>query len=149
MLLIYTTESFTRFLKIAQQYRDNYCGQLLKLLKIILRGAEKSGLEVHPYSNYIESFKQKSSDRILHILNPLAIKALKKLKQTPEEFTDSYRWLFIGLCIGQRVSDNLKLSPNTLRKASSRLYIDILQQKKKKSLTFGVADLLVIEILEN
>jgi hypothetical protein len=76
-------------------------------------------LEVHPYSNYMESFKPKSSDRILHILNPVAIKALKKLKQTPEEFTDSYRWLFIGLCIGQRVSDNFKLSPNTLRKASS------------------------------
>jgi hypothetical protein len=32
-----------------------------------LRDAEKSCLEVHPYSNYIESFKQKSSDRILHI----------------------------------------------------------------------------------
>ena len=53
----YTTVSFTRFLKIEQQYSDNYCGQLLKLLKIILRDAEKSGLEVHPYSNYIESFK--------------------------------------------------------------------------------------------
>ena len=66
----YTAESFTRFLKIEQQYSDNYCGQLLKLLKIILRYAEKSCLEVHPYSNYIESFKQKSSDRILHILNP-------------------------------------------------------------------------------
>jgi len=75
----YTTESFTRFLKIEQQYSDNYCGQLLKLLKIILRDAEKSGLEVHPYSNYIESFKQKSSDRILHILNPLEIKTLKEL----------------------------------------------------------------------
>jgi hypothetical protein len=104
----YTTESFTRFLKIEQQYRNNYCGQLLKLLKIILRDAEKSGLEVHPYSNYMESFKQKSLDRILHILKPLAIKALKKLKQTPEEFTDSYNWLFIGLFIGPRVSDNLK-----------------------------------------
>jgi hypothetical protein len=55
----HTAESFTRFLKIEQKYSDNYCGQLLKLLKIILRDAEKSGLEVHPYSNYIESFKQK------------------------------------------------------------------------------------------
>jgi hypothetical protein len=92
-------------------------------LKIILRDAEKSGLEVHPYSNYIESFKPKSLDRILHVLNPKEIKALKKLKQTPEEYTDSYRWLFIGLCIGPRVSDNLKLRPNTLRKASSGLYL--------------------------
>jgi len=145
----YTAESFTRFLKIDQQYSDNYCGQLLKLLKIILRDAEKSGLEVHPYSNYIESFKQKSSDRILHILNPLEIKALKVLQQISEEYIDSYSWLLIGLCIGQRVSDLLKLSPNNLRKAPTGLYIDIIQQKTKKAVTVGVGDPLVIEILEN
>ena len=145
----YTAESFTRFLKIDQQYSDNYCGQLLKLLKIILRDAEKSGLEVHPYSNYIESFKQKISDRILHILNPLEIKALKELKHIPEDYADTYKWLLIGLCIGQRVSDLLKLSPNNLRKAPTGLYIDIIQQKTRKSVTIGVADPLVIEILEN
>ena len=145
----YTAESFTRFLKIEQQYSDNYCGQLLKLLKIILRDAEKSGLEVHPYSNYIESFKQKSSDRILHILNPKEIKALKGLKYIPEEYTDSYNWLLIGLCIGQRVSDLLKLSPDNLRKAPTGLYLDILQQKTNKAVTVGVADQIVIKILEN
>jgi integrase len=53
------------------------------------------------------------------------------------------------LCIGQRVSDNLKLRPNTLRKAPTGLYIDILQQKTKKAVTVGVVDSLVIEILEN
>ena len=132
-----------------QQYSDNYCGQLLKLLKIILRDAEKSGLEVHPYSNYIESFKQKSSDRILHILNPSEIKALKELQHIPEAYTDSYKWLLIGLCIGQRVSDLLKLSPDNLRKAPTGLYIDILQQKTKKAVTVGVADPLVIQLLEN
>ncbi|MDC3366078.1 site-specific integrase [Flavobacteriaceae bacterium] len=145
----YTAEFFTRFLKIEQQYSDNYCGQLLKLLKIILRDAEKSGLEVHPYSNYIESFKQKSSDRILHILNPQEIKTLKGLKQVPSAYKDSYKWLLIGLCIGQRVSDLLKLSPDNLRKAPTGLYIDILQQKTKKAVTVGVADPLVIELLEN
>jgi hypothetical protein len=145
----YTAESFICFLKIEQQYSDNYCGQLLKLLKIIMRDAEKSGLEVHPYSNYIESFKQKSSDRILHFLNPSEIKALKGIMQIPEQYTDSYKWLLIGLCIGQRVSDLLKLSPNNLRKAITGLYIDIIQQKTRKSVTVGVADPLVIEVLGN
>jgi len=143
----YTAESFTRFLKIDQQYSDNYCGQLLKLLKIVLRDAEKSGLEVHPYSSYIESFKQKSSDRILHILNPLEIKALKELKYIPEVLKDSYSFLLIGLCIGQRVSDLLKLNPNNLRKAPNGLYIDIIQQKTKKAVTVGVVDPVVIKIL--
>jgi hypothetical protein len=118
-------------------------------LKIILRNAERSGLEVHPYSNYIESFKPKSSERILHILNPSEIKALKGLKHIPEDYADSYRWLLIGLCIGQRVSVLLKLSPNNLRKAPTGMYIDILQQKTKKAVTVGVADPVVLEILEN
>ena len=145
----YTAESFTRFLKIEQQYSDNYCGQLLKLLKIILRDAEKSGLEVHPYSNYIESFKQKSSDRIIHFLNPKEIKILKGLKRIPSEYEDSYKWLLIGLSIGQRVSDLLSLKPGNLRKATNGLYIDIMQQKTKKAVTIGVADPLVIALLED
>jgi integrase len=53
------------------------------------------------------------------------------------------------LCIRQRVSDLLKLTPSNLRKASSGLYIDILKQKTKKAVTVGVADPVVIELLEN
>jgi integrase len=64
-------------------------------------------------------------------------------------YTDSYNWLLIGLCIGQRVSDLLKLSPYNLRKAPTGLYIDILQQKTKKAVTVGVADQVVIKLLEN
>ena len=55
----------------------------------------------------------------------------------------------IGLCIGQRVSDLLKLSPDNLRKVPTGLYIDILQQKTKKAVTVGVADPYVIELLKN
>ena len=145
----YTAESFTRFLKIEQQYSDNYCGQLLKLLKIILRDAEKSGLEVHHYSNYIESFKQKSSDRIIHFLNPAEIKVLKGLERIPSELEDSYKWLLIGLSIGQRVSDLLSLNASNIRKANNGLYIDIIQKKTKKAVTIGVADPLVIDLLES
>jgi hypothetical protein len=71
------------------------------------------------------------------------------LHYIPEIYTNSYNWLFIGLCIGQRVSNNFKLSPNTLRKAPTGLYIDILQQNTKKSVSVGVADPLVIKLLEN
>jgi hypothetical protein len=43
----------------------------------------------------------------------------------------------------------LKLTTSNLRKALAGLYIDILQQKTKKVVTVGVADHLVIKILEN
>ena len=141
--------SFTQFLKIEKQYSDNYCGQLLKLLKIILRDAQKSGFEIHPYSNYIESFKQKSSDRIIHFLNPAEIKVLKGLERIPSELEDSYKWLLIGLSIGQRVSDLLSLNASNIRKANNGLYIDIIQKKTKKAVTIGVADPLVIDLLES
>ena len=144
-----TAVSFTQFLKIEKQYSDNYCGQLLKLLKIILRDAQKSGFEIHPYSNYIESFKQKSSDRIIHFLNPAEIKVLKGLERIPSELEDSYKWLLIGLSIGQRVSDLLSLNASNIRKANNGLYIDIIQQKTKKAVTIGVADPLVIDLLES
>lgn len=144
-----TAVSFTQFLKIEKQYSDNYCGQLLKLLKIILRDAQKSGFEIHPYSNYIESFKQKSSDRIIHFLNPAEIKVLKGLERIPSELEDNYKWLLIGLSIGQRVSDLLSLKSSNIRKANNGLYIDIIQQKTKKAVTIGVADPLVIDLLES
>ena len=144
-----TAVSFTQFLKIEKQYSDNYCGQLLKLLKIILRDAQKSGFEIHPYSNYIESFKQKSSDRIIHFLNPAEIKVLKGLERIPSELEDSYKWLLIGLSIGQRVSDLLSFNASNIRKANNGLYIDIIQQKTKKAVTIGVADPLVIDLLES
>ena len=91
----------------------------------------------------------KLTGQILHVLNPKEIKLLKELLHIPEDYVDSYKWLLIGLRIDHRVSDLLKLSPDNLRKASSGLYIDILQQKTKKAVTVGVADPLVIEILKN
>ena len=91
----------------------------------------------------------KLTDQILHVLNPSEIKALKEFQHVPAAYTDSYKWLLIGFCIRQRVSDLFKLTLNNLRKAPTGLYIDILQQKTKKAVTVGVADPLVIEILEN
>jgi integrase len=82
-------------------------------------------------------------------LSPLEIKLLKELQHISEEYIDSYSWLLIGLCIGQRVSDLLKLTLNDLRKATTGLYIDILQQKTKKAVTVVVEDPQVIEILKN
>ena len=66
-----------------------------------------------------------------------------------EAYQDSCKWLFIGIYIGHRVSDLLKLTLNDLKKAPTGLYIYILQQKTKKAVTVGLVDPLVIKILEN
>ena len=43
-----TSEDLTRYLKLNKQYSDNYTGQILKLLKVVLRDAQKSGYTIHP-----------------------------------------------------------------------------------------------------
>ena len=142
-------EDFTRYLKLDKNYSDNYCGQILKLLKIILRDAEKSGLDVHPYCNYISSFKQKPSERIIHTLNPDEIKSIKNLKNISEDLKNTYHWFLIGLSIGQRISDILSLKLDNIRIAPTGLYIDIIQRKTKTPVTIGVADPMVIDIILN
>ena len=143
------SEDFTRYLKIEKNYSDNYCGQILKLLKIILRDAEKSGLDVHPYCNYISSFKQKPSERIIHTLNPDEIKSLKNLKNISKNLKDTYNWFLIGLSIGQRISDVLSLKPENIRIEPNGLYVDIIQRKTKTPVTIGVADPMTINIILN
>ena len=72
-------DQLIKWLKWDMGYGDNYSGQIIKLLKIVLKDAEKSGIEIHPYIRYIESFKQKSSERIIHTLTLQEIQKIKNL----------------------------------------------------------------------
>jgi len=58
--------------------------------------------------------------------------------------------MLIGLCIGQRVSDLLKLTKSSVRKSKDgNVYIDITQQKGEKSITVPIKDQDVIDIIYN
>ena len=70
-------EQLIQWLKWDMGYGDNYAGQIIKLLKIVLKDVEKSGIEIHPYIRYIESFKQKAADRIIHTLSFDEIRQIK------------------------------------------------------------------------
>jgi len=85
-----TADQLTQFLSY-KCYSDNYCGQQLKLIKIILKDAQKSGHEIHPYSVFIESFKQKTSERIIHILTLDEIQQVKALKNITSQLVNSYK----------------------------------------------------------
>jgi len=140
-------EQLIQWLKWDMGYGDNYAGQIIKLLKIVLKDVEKSGIEIHPYIRYIESFKQKSADRIIHTLSFDEIRQIKELTNLPKELENSRKWFLIGLCCGQRVSDVLALKPKQIRINSYGLYIDYVQQKTEKPVTVGVVDRDVIQIL--
>ena len=139
---------FKEWLLTEKGYSLNNAGLQVKLLKMICKEADRLGIEVHPYTRHIESFTQRNSDRCLQTLNFEEIKKVKGLVGLSSSMENTRKWLLIGLSIGQRVSDLLRLNPVQMRSAEHGLYIDIIQQKTEKHVTVGVIDPGVVDIIK-
>ena len=140
--------SFKEWLLTEKEYSLNNAGLQLKLLKMICKEAERMSINVNPYTRHIESFTQKSKDRILQTISFEEIKQIKALRDLPSTLENAKKWILVGLYIGQRVSDLLALKPSQLRFIENGVYIDINQQKTDKYVTVGVVDKEVIQILK-
>ena len=140
--------AFKEWLLTEKEYSLNNAGLQLKLLKMICKEAERMSINVNPYTRHIESFTQKSKDRVLQTISFEEIKQIKVLRDLPSTLENARKWILIGLYIGQRVSDLLALKPSQLRFIESGVYIDINQQKTDKYVTVGVVDKEVIQILK-
>ncbi|MDA9139678.1 site-specific integrase [Flavobacteriaceae bacterium] len=140
--------AFKEWLLTEKEYSLNNAGLQLKLLKMICKEAERMSINVNPYTRHIESFTQKSKDRVLQTISFEEIKQIKALRDLPSTLENARKWILIGLYIGQRVSDLLALKPSQLRFIESGVYIDIDQQKTDKYVTVGVVDKEVIQILK-
>ena len=71
-MLVHT---FKEWLLTEKAYSLNNAGLQLKLLKMICKEAERMSIPVNPYTRHIESFTQKSKDRVLQTSH------LKKFKK--------------------------------------------------------------------
>ena len=131
-----------------KEYSLNNSGLQLKLLKMICKEAERMSIPVNSYTRHIESFTQKSKDRVLQTISFEEIKKIKAIRDLPSTLEDARKWILIGLYLGQRVSDLLALKASQLRFIESGVYIDINQQKTDKYVTVGVVDKEVIQILK-
>lgn len=140
--------AFKEWLLTKKEYSLNNAGLQLKLLKMICKEAERMSINVNPYTRHIESFTQKSKDRILQTISFEEIKQIKVLRDLPSTLENARKWILIGLYIGQRVSDLLALKPSQLRFIENGVYIDINQQKTDKYVIVGVVDKEVIQILK-
>jgi integrase len=140
--------AFKEWLLTEKEYSLNNAGLQLKLLKMICKEAERMSINVNPYTRHIESFTQKSKDRVLQTISFEEIKKIKAIRDLPSTLENARKWILIGLYIGQRVSDLLNLKPSQLRFIESGVYIDINQQKTDKYVTVGVVDKEVIKILK-
>ena len=140
--------AFKEWLLTKKEYSLNNAGLQLKLLKMICKEAERMSINVNPYTRHIESFTQKSKDRVLQTISFEEIKKIKAIRNLPSTLENARKWMLIGLYVGQRVSDLLNLKPSQLRFIESGVYIDINQQKTDKYVTVGVVDKEVIQILK-
>ena len=140
--------AFKEWLLTEKEYSLNNAGLQLKLLKMICKEAERMSINVNPYTRHIESFTQKSKDRVLQTISFEEIKQIKALRDLPSTLENARKWILIGLYVGQRVSDLLNLKPSQLRFIENGVYIDINQQKTDKYVTVGVVDKEVIQILK-
>ena len=140
--------AFKEWLLTEKEYSLNNAGLQLKLLKMICKEAERMSINVNPYTRHIESFTQKSKDRVLQTISFEEIKKIKAIRDLPSTLENARKWILIGLYVGQRVSDLLALKPSQLRFIESGVYIDINQQKTDKYVTVGVIDKEVIQILK-
>jgi len=141
--------AFKEWLLTEKEYSLNNAGLQLKLLKMICKEAERMSINVNPYTRHIESFTQKSKDRVLQTISFEEIKQIKRLRDLPSTLENARKWILIGLYVGQRVSDLLALKLSQLRFIENGVYIDINQQKTDKYVTVGVVDKEVIQILKN
>ena len=140
--------AFKEWLLTEKEYSLNNAGLQLKLLKMICKEAERMSINVNPYTRHIESFTQKSKDRVLQTISFEEIKKIKAIRDLPSTLENARKWILIGLYVGQRVSDLLALKPFQLRFIENGVYIDINQQKTDKYVTVGVVDKEVIQILK-
>lgn len=142
-------DRLTQWLLKIKKYSINNVGHQLKQLKTICKEAERNGYKTNAYVAHIESFKRRSSERLIQTFNFNEISTLKKLKGLSTQQDNARKWMLVGCFIGQRVSDLLSIKPNQIRKAKRGLYLDILQKKTNKYVTVGIGDLDVIHIIES
>jgi integrase len=162
-------ERFSNWLFNIRIYGDNYAGKICETIKTICKDAEKSGITTTKISREIESFRKADEDKYIQILSFPELDFIKKLdftdaeklkefkKENPQltknialktkNLEDGRNWMLIGCAIGQRGNDLLSITKNDFRHKNGGIYIDVIQEKTKKSVTIGINDSHIITIL--
>lgn len=164
-------DKFTNWLVNAKNYSTNYSGKQLEILKTVCIDAEKNDIAISQYSKTIQHFRESEDERYIQTLSFQELEqirtfeipkdeVLQKFKKENSELTNKIalntksinnarNWILLGCEIGQRGGDLLNIKPENIRFNGKSIYIDIIQQKTKKSVTAGIIAPHVIDIIEN
>lgn len=143
-------DKFIKWLINTQSYSKNYAGKQIDNLKTVCLDAEKMDIQTNPYIKQIEGFSESNEERLIVTLS---FEELEQIKNSDKIVTEAHinarKWILIGCEIGQRASDLLNITKDDFREKSGRMYLDVIQQKTKKSVTIPIIKPYIIDIIKN
>lgn len=142
-------EKFTNWLINTQKYSVNYSGKQIDNLKTVGLDAHKNEIQVNPFIEKIEGFTESNEDRFIVTLSFEELETIRTAEIENKAYQNARNWLLLGCEIGQRGGDLINLTTENIRYNAGNTYIDLIQQKTKKSVTVPVITPHVKDIIEN
>ena len=142
-------DRFTNWLMNTKKYSTNYSGKIIDNLKTVCLDAEKLGIKTNPYIKQIEGFSESSEDRHIVTLSFNELDEINNATIDNPAHHNARNWLLIGCEIGQRAGDLLNITKDNIRYKGGNMYLDLTQQKTGKSVTIGIVNPRIVDILEN
>ena len=142
-------DKFEHWLLKTKKYAVNTSSKHIANIKTICNEAERKGLQVNPYAKNIIIASESEEDRHIQTLSFQELEAIRTAEITKEAYNNARKWLLIGCEIGQRGGDLINITKDNIRYKGGNMYLDIVQQKTKKSITIGIIAPHVIDIIEN
>ncbi len=143
-------DDFFSWLKKENKFADSYIRKLMQMFKRLLKDAQIEDIPVSVNPDLIGKEYMFKSEKIINVITEEDFLKLAKTKGLPDYLENTRKWVLIGLMIGQRVSDLLKLKKEMIRFEKENLaMIDILQQKTKTPVTVPVENHHVLNLLRS
>jgi integrase len=142
-------DEFERWLLKTKKYAVNTASKHIANIKTVCNEAEKKGIQVNSYAKQITIVSESDDDRYIQTLSFNELDDIRKADLTSEAYQNARKWLLIGCEIGQRGGDLLSITKDNIRYKGGNMYLDLIQQKTKKSVTIGIISPYIIDLLEN
>jgi integrase len=142
-------DKFINWLVNEKKYSMNYAGKQIDNLKTVCLDAEKNEIPTNIYIRQIQGFSENDEDRYIQTLSFEELELIRSVELPNEKLNNARNWILLGCEIGQRGGDLMKITTEDIRYKGKSIYLDVVQQKTKKSVTVGVIAPHVIDIIEN
>ena len=139
-------DDFLSWMIDEMDYSDTYVARTLKKLKMICKEMQSLEYKVHPYVLNARPVKR-HSERITITFKPEDIKIIKATEMPSEGLENARLLILLGLNVGCRVSDLMRLTRANLRTVGDVTLVDYRAIKTGKVSTVPITDKEVLDML--